>query len=212
MAKVKPYGVRALELELGIEIPLSSLEDYKGPRIVLTCSGDHAVGAAPHHPTQCAGSRMIVDELGADAAAVVLSRVWAWFAAEKKCRRYVLEGDVRSTLDGGQSPVGKRLVLKAPKPSLHLGERKLSSRSTARVVSFVAKDKGNGAKPNGQRELPLGGPALGPRKCPQRGNRGYNGRIATVRALERLARKKKRKHENNRPSANAAKRQSHLAV
>lgn len=177
--RVKPYGVRALELTYGMEIPNSRVVDYEGPRLETLMSPTLDRGTVPTNPCGCNGSRAMAILTGNKANAVVYSRGYSWDEDDELCYRFVVEGDVPKLLDrladayelGDAKLVkelrvqlaGEKFIAKAPKKSLRLGARKKHK---------VKK----------------------PGSCPARGNRS-TARISTVHALEDVeaARKRARK-------------------
>jgi hypothetical protein len=172
MAKrIKPYGVRAIELDLGIQIPVDRIVDYAGPRMELACTPDHAQGSTPQNTCHCAGARMGETITGADRCSIVHSRAYAYDREKHLCTRYVAEGGVRKAVDENRSPIGLKLVLKAPKQSIKLG---------------------------GSRDPRDRSEVQNPGSCPQRGRRGHNGRIETVRARERIEAEKLRRRKASR--------------
>lgn len=196
VARIKPTGVLAIELDLGIEIPLNRIVDYVGPRLVGIGDEDHQRGAAPHNPCHCGGARVSEEITGADRCAVMLARVWAWDG--EWCTRYVMEGDLRPANDAGESIVGKKLILKAPKKSIRLGERSNSkNKNKASANARVKVSAHTRATPDlfAAASTSTGKSGSGVGQYPQRGRRAENLRVAAVHARMRMEKKKKAKRK-----------------
>jgi len=138
---------------------------------------------------------MAEDLTGAIRCSVIRSRVFAWDG--EWCTRYWALGTVRHINDySPENLIGATLILKAPGASFTLEARqkgadkthtmkahaeKTTSSDTSSVqkeVTFISGRKGHGS---------------GIGRYPNRGRRSKNLRIETVRARERLE-KKKQKH------------------
>lgn len=138
VASKKPYGIRAIEMTMRVDIPVSRIVDYTGPRLSSIITEEDIAGTVPTSPCFCAGSHKVETMTAADCAAVVYSRAYAWDADEEICYRYVVEGGVPQAMDSGEPLVGKQMILKAPKPSIRLGPRKKMKRAK---ISCPARGK-----------------------------------------------------------------------